>query len=309
MTQETLFRYFKGEATPEEERQIGAWLLEEPGAQKEFEQAQFLFEASALYAPEKPVRKRTTFRTILRYSAGIAAAALLAVATGQLVRKQTEDRLSHEMMALSTRPGERAEVTLSDGTVVTLNADTRLEYPVTFRGNERRVRIDGEALFRVQHDEKHPFIVSTFASDIRVLGTTFNVLADEHSRLFETTLKEGQVRVTNLANLTDVHTMTPGEVVSLVDGRLQKSVLQDPASLCWVDGLVNLKADSFEALMARFEKVYGVHIILKASPSIEGLSGELRVSEGIEHALKVLQHVVDFQYEHYEGNILIKQSK
>lgn len=309
MTQETLFRYFKGEATPEEERQIGAWLLEEPGAQKEFEQAQFLFEASALYAPEKPVRKRTTFRTILRYSAGIAAAALLAVATGQLVRKQTEDRLSHEMMALSTRPGERAEVTLSDGTVVTLNADTRLEYPVTFRGNERRVRIDGEALFRVQHDEKHPFIVSTFASDIRVLGTTFNVLADEHSRLFETTLKEGQVRVTNLANLTDVHTMTPGEVVSLVDGRLQKSVLQDPASLCWVDGLVNLKADSFEALMERFEKVYGVHIILKASPSIEGLSGELRVSEGIEHALKVLQHVVDFQYEHYEGNILIKQSK
>ena len=309
MTQETLFRYFKGEATPEEERQIGAWLLEEPGAQKEFEQAQFLFEASALYAPEKPVRKRTTFRTILRYSAGIAAAALLAVATGQLVRKQTEDRLSHEMMALSTRPGERAEVTLSDGTVVTLNADTRLEYPVTFRGNERRVRIDGEALFRVQHDEKHPFIVSTFASDIRVLGTTFNVLADEHSRLFETTLKEGQVRVTNLANLSDVHTMTPGEVVSLVDGRLQKSVLQDPASLCWVDGLVNLKADSFEALMERFEKVYGVHIILKASPSIEGLSGELRVSEGIEHALKVLQHVVDFQYEHYEGNILIKQSK
>ena len=309
MTQETLFRYFKGEATPEEERQIGAWLLEEPGAQKEFEQAQFLFEASALYAPEKLVRKRTTFRTILRYSAGIAAAALLAVATGQLVRKQTEDRLSHEMMALSTRPGERAEVTLSDGTVVTLNADTRLEYPVTFRGNERRVRIDGEALFRVQHDETHPFIVSTFASDIRVLGTTFNVLADEHSRLFETTLKEGQVRVTNLANLTDVHTMTPGEVVSLVDGRLQKSVLQDPASLCWVDGLVNLKADSFEALMERFEKVYGVHIILKASPSIEGLSGELRISEGIEHALKVLQHVVDFQYEHYEGNILIKQSK
>ena len=309
MTQETLFRYFKGEATPEEERQIGAWLLEEPAAQKEFEQAQFLFEASVLYAPERPVRKHTTFRTILRYTAGVAAAALLAVATGQFVRKQTEDRLSHEMMALSTRPGERAEVTLSDGTVVMLNADSRLEYPVTFRGDERRVRIDGEALFRVRHDEKHPFIVSTFASDIRVLGTTFNVLSDEHARLFETTLKEGQVRVTNLANLTDVHTMTPGEVVTLVDGRLQKSVLQDPASLCWVDGLVNLKADSFEALMARFEKVYGVHIIIKASPSIEGLSGELRISEGIEHALKVLQHVVDFQYEHYEGNILIKQSK
>jgi hypothetical protein len=49
-----------------------------------------------------------------------------------------------------------------------------------------------------------------------------------------------------------------------------------------------------------------VHIITRVNPSIEGLSGELRVAEGIEHALKVLQHVVDFKYEIYEGNIIIK---
>ena len=306
MTQEKLFRYFKGLASPEEERQIGAWLLEEPSAQKEFEQAQFLFEGIILHGPAQAQRKRMTFKTVLRYAAGIAAAAVIAIATGHFVRRSTIDELSHEMMALATRPGERAQVTLGDGTVVTLNADSRLEYPVTFEGNERRVKVNGEALFEVRPDKNRPFIVSTFATDIRVLGTTFNVLADAREHLFSTTLKEGKVQVTSLSDPSDKHLMVPNEVVTLVDGKLLKSRLEDPAALCWVDGLVSLKAESFEALMNRFEKVYGVHFILKANPSIEGLSGELRVSEGVEHALKVLQHVVDFRYEMYGDNILIQ---
>ena len=66
------------------------------------------------------------------------------------------------------------------------------------------------------------------------------------------------------------------------------------------------EARDFQGLMSQFERVYGVHIITRVNPSIEGLSGELRVAEGIEHALKVLQHVVDFKYEIYEGNIIIK---
>ena len=306
MKQETLFRYFKGLASLEEERQIGAWLLKEPQAQKEFEEAQFLFEGIVLHGTVQPKRKRLTFKAVLQFAAGAAAAALIVVATGHFVHQATVRELSQEMMALATRPGEHAQITLGDGTVVTLNADSRIEYPVTFQGDERRVKVNGEALFQVQHDEKHPFVVSTFATDIRVLGTTFNVLADAREQLFSTTLKEGKVQVTSLSNPSDRHLMVPNEVVTLVNGRLQKTRLEDPAALCWVDGLVSLKADNFEALMNRFEKVYGVHIILKAHPSIEGLSGEIRVSEGIEHALKVLQHVVDFRYEIYGDNILIQ---
>lgn len=306
MTQEILFRYFKGQANPEEERQIGAWLLDTPGAQKEFEQAQFLYEGLVLHGQRVQQRKRLTFKTVFRYAAGIAAAAVLVLATGHIVRRQTVDALSHEMMSLETRPGERAEVTLSDGTTVLLNADSRIEYPVTFQGDERHVKIYGEALFKVQHDEAHPFVVSTFVSDIRVLGTTFNVLADPQERLFSTTLMEGSVRVQSLGDPSDVHLMRPGDVVTLVGGRLQKGVQEDPAALCWLDGLVNLNAPSFAALMKRFEKAFGVSIVLKANPSIEGLSGEIRVSEGVEHALKVLQHVVDFDYRIYEDNILIQ---
>ncbi len=57
MTQEILFRYFRGQASAEEQRQIGAWLLTGADAQKEFEEAQFLFEGITLYGPSRSVTR------------------------------------------------------------------------------------------------------------------------------------------------------------------------------------------------------------------------------------------------------------
>ena len=69
---------------------------------------------------------------------------------------------------------------------------------------------------------------------------------------------------------------------------------------------MSLEAKDFKDLMNTFERVYGVQIVTTANPSIHGLSGEIRISEGIDHALKVLQHVIDFEYEIYEGTVIIR---
>lgn len=310
MTQELLFRYFRGQATAEEQRQIGAWLLGGDDAQREFEQAHFIYEGMVLYGNVRKQESKKAFASrARRWARGFAyAAVVLAVvfATSLGVRYFTTESLSHEMMAMQTKAGQRADVTLGDGTVVTLNSGSRIEYPVTFKGRERHVRIEGEALFRVSHDEAHPFVVSTYAADIKVLGTTFDVVAYEEEEIFSTTLMEGSVHVTNLADPSDVQLMKPGDMVTISDGRLQRVAVTDPDALCWIDGLVSLKAESFKDLMHTFERVYGVQIVTAADPSIEGLSGELRISEGIDHALKVLQHVIDFEYEIYEGTVIIR---
>lgn len=310
MTQEILFRYFRGQASAEEQRRVGAWLLSDPEAQEQYAQAQFIFEGMTLYGPKSAPRLRNTLFSKARrwahtFAYAAACAALVAV-TALGVTKLTTESLSHEMMAIHANAGQRADVTLSDGTVVTLNSGSTLEYPVTFKGKERHVRVEGEALFKVSHDEKHPFIVSTYAADIKVLGTVFDVLAYEEEEVFSTTLMEGSVHVTSAVDPSDVQLMRPGDVVTLSGGRLQRSVLENPGALCWVDGLVNLKADDFVSLMKTFERVYGVQIVTTANPSIAGLSGELRIAEGIDHALKVLQHVVDFKYEIYEGTVIIR---
>ena len=68
-------------------------------------------------------------------------------------------------------------MTLQDGTVVWLNSETKMRYPVQFSGQNREVWLEGEAYFKVAKNEKQPFVVKTENMDVRVLGTEFNLKA------------------------------------------------------------------------------------------------------------------------------------
>jgi len=96
---------------------------------------------------------------------------------------------------LRTLQGMECLITLSDGTRVHLNAETRLTYPVCFSSEERIVQIEGEAYFDVAPDKEHPFIVKTSHTSIRVTGTSFNVRAYADEDTESTTLISGTVRI------------------------------------------------------------------------------------------------------------------
>lgn len=302
---ELLFKYFRGETTPEEEQRIGEWLDADPIENgKQYKTARFIFEGSILYRKPHILAGFFTWRMIGRYAAGIAAAVALVIGTGYFIRERTYDSLSGQLAVLETPAGQRARMMLPDGSQVWLNADTRMEYPAVFAKGERRVKLSGEALFEVAHDTDCPFIVETFASEVEVLGTKFNVVAEAESSLFSTTLLQGRVKVTNLADNGDIVIMNPDEVVNLVDGRLSVENRQDPAALCWLDGQVSFGGLSFEALMSKFEKAFGTTIVIERStlPDAGYSRGKVRVADGIDHALRVLQHSIDFTYEKDEEN-------
>ena len=161
-------------------------------------------------------------------------------------------------------------------------------------------------MFHVAHDSQHPFIVSTFASDIKVVGTVFNVKAQEEDQIFTTILKEGCVVIKDKQE-NEIFTMHPNEVVSLIDGQMRKTMHNDPSDLCWLNGLVNLKANDFNELMNRIANAFGVELIMKNqnTPSVDGLNGEIRISDGIDHAMKALQHVINFDYTLNNNNKII----
>jgi len=96
-----------------------------------------------------------------------------------------------------TRTGEMKSVTFKDGSVAFLNTKTELRWIGT--GNERRVAfLEGEALFEVVHDAKRPFTVVLDNSEIRVLGTRFNVYRKPSGETTVTTI-EGAVEVRGYA--------------------------------------------------------------------------------------------------------------
>lgn len=313
MNYETLFKFFRGEASPGEESEIEKWLDADPANRQEFRSAQFIFEGLALCgAPSARLEKapvRPLWRRIVRQTARVAALVALVAVTAYVARRQTYDRVCETMTSLSVPYGQRIRITLPDGSGVWLNSGSRIEYPVVFRRGERCVELSGEALFEVCRDEKRPFVVRTYASDIEVLGTKFNVVADEAHNRFSTALIEGRVQLSNRIDPQQPKiVMQPSEVIDLVDGRLTLAGSRDPEErLCWTEGLVSIGGMSFGELMDKFEQVFDVRIVVARAtlPELGEINGKIRVNDGIDNALRIVQHAADFTYEkNVETNVV-----
>ena len=87
--------------------------------------------------------------------------------------------------------GDKATIELPDGTNVVLNSASQLSYLNNFGENGRRVQLNGEAYFKVAHDEKRAFIVQVGDLEVKVLGTSFNVSAYEDAKDVTVVLLEG----------------------------------------------------------------------------------------------------------------------
>lgn len=243
--------------------------------------------------------RRRGMHPLVRRAMRIAAAVVVLLGVGYSTYIYTYDRIAARTLAMEIPAGQRIEMTLPDGSHVWLNAGARLEYPTLFGRHRREVKLTGEAMFDVEHDADHPFAVHTFASDVEVLGTKFNVEADADENRFATTLLEGRVRLTDPATRRSV-ILEPNDEARLSGGRLHVGRISDPDVTCWTEGLISVRGLSFEELMRKFERAYNVRIEIrrKTMPVIGFKSGKIRVADGVDHALQVLQYNSDFSFEH-----------
>lgn len=313
MEKEKLYRFCIGEASEKEAAEILEWTQESPENEREFALMQMIYDGALLYSAgtvsEKPelVFKVWKKKWLLRYA--VAAAVLISTIIGLSVFTIHRDhkQWSGQMTTISIPAGQRIEMQLQDGTHVWLNAGTKFEYPPVFLGGERRVKIDGEALFEVTHDAKRPFIVETYAYDVEVLGTKFNVIAQKARNSFSTALLQGKVKVTDHRANEEI-LMNENEIIEYIGGSLQKSRLRGDEPYCWTKGLVCVDNLTFEELMQKFEQMYGVEIVIdrKELPKLHFKTGKFRVSDGIDHALTVLQASSGFNYERNQETGVIR---
>ena len=160
------------------------------------------------------------------------------------------------------------------------------------------MQLKGEAFFDVSHDRKHPFVVETYACDVEVLGTKFNILADARTADFSAALLEGRLKISNRLVGGESFILSPNDQIDLVDGHLKLNRITDPDDFRWVDGLMNLNTLSFGEVIRKFENYYGVRITIDNPEDMPELKyhGKIRVSDGVDHALKLLQITNNFSY-------------
>jgi len=168
------------------------------------------------------------------------------------------------------------------------------------------VKLTGEAYFEVKHDKSNPFIVQTKKCNIKVLGTKFNVEAYEDSDDFCTSLMQGSIDVYDNSNPSSHTILKPDYQVSIVDGHLKTEAIHDYDMFRWREGLICFRNVTFEQLMMRFEKCYGIRIlILNSRVKNYVCSGKFRISDGIDNALRILQKDARYKFERDEDNTII----
>ncbi|RFS14640.1 FecR family protein [Emticicia sp. C21] len=215
-SEDLLGKYLAQETEAHENALIEKWLQENEENQKELKDYAFIWNKTGGFKEEKkqivdvdaawlkvkskmdspieakivslkPTPKQSRFFTI-----GIAASItiLLTVCIVFYLLKNS----SPEIISLKTTHNT-LEQTLPDGSIVFLNANTTLTYPEDFNGDMREVNLSGEAFFSIKRNETKPFIIHANGSDVKVLGTSFNVRA--YNKNVEVSVETGKVQFNN----------------------------------------------------------------------------------------------------------------
>lgn len=304
ITDDMLYGYFAGDVS--EEKAISSWLAADDRNRKRYRVARQLYEQHLLNSPADVLewrdRQSSKRASLMRHlwiaAANVAAVAVIAIVAIYVVPERISGRLAAAMTTVEARPGQQLDITLSDGTEVKLNSGAQISYPNMFSRKMREVQLSGEAYFDVAHDENHPFVVKTFASDVEVLGTEFSLEADKEAGRFSISLVEGSVRLRNAADPGEEMMMAPGDKVCMTDGHLERAGEYARSDVSWIEGLVDISGDSFAEVIGRLETAFGVDIVIdrQEMPEYMCVDGEVRLSDGIDYSLNVLGNLADFTW-------------
>ncbi|TDW96375.1 FecR family protein [Dinghuibacter silviterrae] len=229
------------------------------------EQQRFTESLDALdAAPRRSTRKRRLI--------GGAVAIIIAAVAYVAVQKSAREQEKVAMMEKYVPKGERAHITLPDGTEVTLNSDSRLTYPSKFTGEARELKLSGEAFFNVKQDQQHPFHVITSNLVVTVLGTSFNMECYPEKSHTKVALVTGKVRLDRITDIATRHIMgealvlTPTEmgVFDKHDLSLRRTNFDPDEETGWRQGVVVFKDADFNDIEDRLDRVYNIRLVNKS---------------------------------------------
>ena len=202
--------------------------------------------------------------------------------------------------------GGEYSITLSDGTIVYLNSESELRYPVNFVGRDRRVYLSGEAYFDVVQDEAHPFIVDMGNSSVRVLGTSFDVraYADEDEVL--TTLVQGSVKFSAGKEFV---TLEPGKQAVLgKSGSIETREVDTYLYTAWKEGVFAFKRQRLEEIMKVVARWYDVNIFWEnVSQKEVTFTGKMKRYDDFSKVVEVLEMTGNTDFVIKENNIFIRE--
>lgn len=256
-------------------------------------------------ALNKKKSKLKLYKQVLNY----AAIAVLLIAGTWIIshfyyKESFEKVITYN--TLTVPAGQRASITLGDGTEIWLNARSSIKYPSHFIGDMRKVELQGEAFFDVTSDKDKPFIVSTSSVDVKVLGTVFNVRENPLGTAVDVSLLEGTVDVSPAQNSSSKVKLKPMQNLHYENGVAKVSNITSENDFLWRKGVFNFDDHNLGDICDILKWYYDIEIIVH-NPKIEECpcSGKFRQQDGPYEILRIIQKMHKFKIEKDDINNII----
>jgi ferric-dicitrate binding protein FerR (iron transport regulator) len=217
---------------------------------------------------ETPVLRRSFVRTTYFR---IAATVIILLGIGSvMVYLNDQGALSRKTTVSTTENQKNLQVTLSDGSNVILNRNTRLTYRENFGRNGRHVSLSGEAFFEITPDKENPFIIDAGKARVKVLGTSFNVNTSNTDSAVEVFVKTGIVMVSDNEGTRSL-TLDPGYIGTMNSGTSDKFINNDPNYMAWNNGVLIYDRQTLDVVFRDLKKVYNMDIVADDPEILENI--------------------------------------
>lgn len=235
-----------------------------------------------------------------------AAAAVLLLVAGGFWLSNNMTTAPENWVEIQTNDATQ-EVTLPDGSSISLNKNTTFAYRENFADHaERIVKMTGEGFFDVSKNTK-PFIIQTNHADVRVLGTSFNVKSNLDDT--QVAVKSGKVQVTDKAKTQKAILQKGQKAVADKSGKVQKSTPKTLNELAWKTRKLDFKSTPLEEVLSDLEHYFDAKIDANQLNTNCLHTGDVIEGDKIEDVLNGLKAIYNIQIDKTTKGYVISGGK
>ncbi len=330
-----IVKYLQNTLSPQEAEELKKWIEEKPLNSKVFENivGEWNLSATEIIKSKELIRHQIladktnsnhdpsikeirntghsiNLRTMLRYAALLIVALGIVFAIYQFQKNPESSPVRAQQKVYvekETAPGQRITFDLPDGSIVKLNAGSKLFFPTSFHDGNRDVKLIGEAFFDIKRDEDRPFRIQTGNLQVTVLGTSFNVKSYPGDEVTLVGVKSGKVSVSASRGKSVILGSNDLLEYSTSTGDLKQAKIDDTDLVFgWIDQILVINEQTIHQILRRLEKWYNVEFdVQKNLDEKKKFTGKY-ISPSMEAVLKSLAYGFDFNYEINENKIIIK---
>lgn len=273
-----ILKQINNEASAEEKAALDAWLKEDVANAQLLEDAKAAWNASgksqfsdvtfntakAWNTIQEKIKKEDSVSSLnsssnTKWIYRIAAVLVLSLFSTWYFLNRNES--VEQLVAQSTN--ERLMVTLPDGSKVWLNSHSKITYPKTFNTTQRAVTLEGEAFFDVTKNPEQPFVIKNTDFEVKVIGTSFNVLAYTKLNDVVVTVVTGTVAFQSNSGNSVLLTKNETGVLNKITRSVAENVNNNANFMAWQNGKIEFDNTSIKSVCATLKNYFGVDVVVE----------------------------------------------